>query len=99
MGIQGAIEHIRGIYVTYPDIHLTVDHQIAEGDWVATSYTMTGTHSGEWMKITPTGKKIKVTGVNLDRIQNDRIIEHGGAANLLPTFLEIGALIVNPSID
>jgi predicted ester cyclase len=69
MGIQGAIEHIHGIYNTYPDIHMTVDQQVAEGEWVVISYTMTGTHSGVWMDIPPTGQKIKVTGVDIDRIE------------------------------
>lgn len=99
MGIQGAVEHIQGVYATYPDLYLRVDHQIAEADWVATSYTMRGTHTGEWMNIAPTGKKITVTGVNLDRIQNGKIIEHGGAANLLLTFLKIGAVRKNTPAD
>ncbi len=39
VGIQGAKEHILGVRQTYPDLTLTVDQQIGEGDWVATSIT------------------------------------------------------------
>lgn len=92
LGIEGAIEHIKGVRKTYPDLEITIDKQIAEGDWVATCYTMRGTHLGEWMGIKPTGKKIEVTGVNIDRIVDGKIIEHSGAANLFNALLEIEAI-------
>jgi hypothetical protein len=34
--------------MTYPDLHLQIEEQVAEGDLVATRVTMTGTHRGEW---------------------------------------------------
>lgn len=92
LGIDGAREHITGVRMTYPDLSLTVNSQIAEGEWVATIYTMRGTHEGHWMGIEPTGKVIEVTGVNIDRVVNGKIVEHGGAANLLDSLLEIGAV-------
>ena len=51
LGISGAIDHINGVRNTYPDLKIQIEHQIAEGNWVVTQYTMTGTHSGEWMNI------------------------------------------------
>lgn len=92
LGIEGATDHVLGVRKTYPDLKLAVKQQICEGDWVATLYSMTGTHSGEWLGIKPTFKKIQVTGVNLDRIVDGKIIEHGGAANLLEPLLEIKAI-------
>lgn len=92
LGINGAKEHIVGVRKTYPDLELVIDRQIAEGEWVATCYTMKGTHLGEWMGIGPTGKKIEVTGVNIDRIVDGKIIEHTGAANLFNSLLDIEAI-------
>jgi len=92
LGVEGAKKHIIGVRETYPDLELTVDQQIAEEDWVATCYTMKGTHLGEWMGIKPTGKKIEVTGVNIDKLIDGKIVEHGGAANLFNSLLEIGAI-------
>ncbi|MFN7117681.1 MAG: ester cyclase [Saprospiraceae bacterium] len=89
LGIDGAKEHIIGVRKTYPDLHLSIEQQIAEGEWVATCYTMRGTHAGEWMNIQPTGKRIEVTGVNIDRVKDGKIVEHGGAANLFEAFLGI----------
>jgi len=94
IGIEGAKEHIRGVRHTYPDLHLTAEQQIAEGEWVVTRVTMRGTHLGEWQGIEPTGKPIEVTVVNIDRVTSGRIVEHGGAANLLGPLLEIGAIQV-----
>lgn len=93
-GIEGAKEHITGVRQVYPDLHISIDRQIAEGDWVATCITVTGTHTGTWMGIKPTGKKVTYTGVNVDKVVNSKIVEHGGAANLLIQLLEIGAIIV-----
>ena len=94
VGIDGAREHILGVRRTYPDLHVTIEQQIAEGEWVVSRITARGTHQGAWMGIAPTGKKVEITGVNIDRVVDGRIVEHGGAANLLEPFLEIGAIQV-----
>ncbi len=92
IGIEGAKEHVHGVRQVYPDLTLTVDHQIAEGEWIATSITARGTHTGDWMGIKPTGKLLTYTGVNVNRVVNGKIVEHGGAANMLAPLLEAGAL-------
>jgi predicted ester cyclase len=92
LGIEGAKEHIIGVRKTYPDLELSIDQQIAEGEWVVTCYTMRGTHTGLWMGIKPTGKKIEVTGVNVDKIIESKSAEHGGAVNLFNALLDIGAI-------
>lgn len=92
VGIEGAKEHIIGVRKTYSELKLEIEKQITEGDWVVTCYTMHGIHTGEWMGIKPTGKKITVTGVNVNKVINGKIVEHGGAANMLEAFLGIGVV-------
>ena len=92
VGIEGAKAHILGVRQTYPDLHLTIDRQIAEGQWVVTCLTARGTHKGAWLGIKPTDKTVSFTVVNVDRVVDGRIIEHGGAANMLEPLLEIGAV-------
>jgi predicted ester cyclase len=94
IGIEGAKEHILGVRQTYPDLQLTVEQQIAEGEWVATCITARGTHRGSWLGIEPTGKAVAFTGVNINKVVDGKIIEHGGAANLLEPLLDIGAIRV-----
>jgi len=97
VGIKGAQAHIRGVRQTYPDLEITIERQIAEGEWVATCITARGTHQGSWLGIAPTGKRVTFTGVNVDRVVGGRIVEHGGAANMLGPLLEIGAVqVVGP---
>jgi len=91
-GIQGAIEHVLGVRSVFPDLHLTIEHQLSEGEWVVTVYSVTGTFTEEWFGMKPTGKPITFTGVNVDRIRNGKIVEHGGAANLLEPLLRAGVI-------
>lgn len=92
IGLDGAKDHILGVRRTYPDLKLTVEQQIAEGEWVVSRILMRGTHQGEWMGIQPTGKTVEITAVNVDRVVGGRIVEHGGAANMLEPLLKIGAI-------
>jgi len=92
LGIEGAKQHVLGVRHTYPDLIVRVDQQIAEGEWVASCVTAIGTQEGEWIGIKPSGKHFEFTGVNIDRVVNGRIVEHGGAANLLLPLLQSGAI-------
>lgn len=92
IGPEVAKERIDGIYNTFPDFHIEVDKQIAEGEWVVTCCSVTGTHTGVWLNIKPTGKKMEYTGVIVDKVANGKIIEHGGAVNNFDAFLEAGAI-------
>ena len=100
VGLGGAREHVLGVRQTYPDLHLTIDRQIAEGEWVVTQVTAKGTHMGSWLGMRPTGKAVEIAAVNVDRVVGGRIVEHGGAANSLEALLEIGAVrVVGPESE
>jgi predicted ester cyclase len=86
--------HIHGVRQTYPDLVVTIERQIAEDDWVVTQVTARGTHQGVWLGIKPTDRPVVITGVNVDKVVDGRIVEHGGAANTLESLLEIGAVRV-----
>ena len=96
-GLEGAKEHILSFRKTFHDLHLTIERQIAEGDWVATQVTARGIHKGTWLDMKPTGKAVEITCVNLDKVVNGKIVEHGGAADMLNPLLAIGAIrVVGP---
>ncbi len=97
VGIEGAKAHVTGVRQTYPDLHITIEQQIAEGEWVVSCITARGTHTGSWLGIKPTGKEVTFTGVNVDRVVGGLMVEHGGAANMLGPLMEIGAIrVVGP---
>jgi len=59
----------------FPDLHFTVEDQIAEGDKVATRFTVRGTHKGEFRGIAPTGRQVTVTGTDIRRIAGGKLVE------------------------
>ncbi len=91
-GVSGMAEHVLGVRQTYPDLHVTIERQVTEGEWVASLITARGTHAGEWLGMAPTGKALVMTGVNFDRVVDGLLVEHGGAANMLEALLEAGAI-------
>jgi len=58
-----------------PDIQLTIEDIVVEGDKIVTRWTMTGTHTGEHKGIAPTNKKVTVWGISIDRVANGRFVE------------------------
>nr|MBC8235897.1 ester cyclase [bacterium] len=70
---EGFKQFIAATFDAIPDVHVTLEDIFAEGDMVATRYTFTGTHQGEFMGIPPTGVKGPMTGVSIARIVDGRI--------------------------
>ena len=89
LGIKGIQKKIAGIRERYPDLKLSIDSQISEGDWVFTSFIMSGTQFGSWMGIKPTGKTIETRGVIINKVVDCKIIEHGSSTDLLDPLIEI----------
>ncbi len=71
----------------FPDMRVTVEDMIAEGDRVAARVTMRGTHLGEFMGVAPTGKPVEVRAIDMFRIANGKIVEHWGHADDPADFL------------
>ncbi len=78
MEIRGpeGYKQVNGVYFTaFPDIQITIRDMIAEGDRVAVPYTITGTHTGEFMGIPATGRRITVAGISIYRFADGKIVE------------------------
>ncbi len=91
-GIEGFREHALEFRRCYPDMVVTVEGQVAEGDIVATWWVMRGTHLGKFAGVPPTGKRITLRGVNVQRIRDGRIVEHWGGSTSLEALLELGVV-------
>jgi predicted ester cyclase len=88
---SAAVEmHLRALRNTFPDFTLSTHEVIAENEWVAVRVTAEGTHLGEWLGIKPSGKRIQLRGLNFDRVQNGRIVEHWGEADTVDMLLQMG---------
>jgi steroid delta-isomerase-like uncharacterized protein len=71
----------------FPDLSITVEDVMAEGDQVAARVTMHGTHRGESQGIAPTGKRVEVRAIDMFRISDGKIVEHWGHADDPTSFL------------
>ena len=74
-GLEGTKEFYIGLRRAFPDIHFTIDAQIAEGDLVVTQWTARGTHRGPFKGIPATGKKFTMTAIDIDRIVDGKSTE------------------------
>ena len=59
----------------FPDLHVTIEDMIGEGDRVVVRFTYGGTHKGDFMGIPPTGKQVAVTGISIMRVANGKFLE------------------------
>ena len=92
VGIDGMKEHIKATKQTYPDYRMKIIKQFCDGDYVISEFIMEGTHKGEWIGIKPTGKRLVFTGVDIDKVIDGLIVEHGGALNTFETLFEAGMI-------
>lgn len=72
------------IWAAYPDSHFVLHTLIAEGDDVVSRVTWSGTHSGEFWGVAPTGKKIVVDAMFIDRVVDGRL-QWDGRAGVIDT--------------
>lgn len=91
-GIEGAKAAHQIMLAGFPDYQTVIDDLIAEGDKVAARITMSGTHTGSFMGIPPTGKFISFTGMYIARIAGGKIVEHWGEEDGVSLLQQLGAL-------
>ena len=76
----------------FPDLHVAIEDQIAEGDKVVTRWTARGTHTGAFQGMPPTGKPCRFTGIAIDRIANDKTVECWTNVDELGLLHQLGAM-------
>ena len=81
IGINGMRKHLEAVKKTYPDYTMDIIRQFEDGETVILELFMRGTHKGNFIGIAPTNKVIEMTGVDMDKVVNGKIVEHGGAVN------------------
>ena len=77
-----------------PDAQIAVDGSLAERDLVASRWTITGTHRGEFQGVPPTGRQVTMSGIDISRVVNGKVAEHWAQFDLLSVLQQIGALPV-----
>ena len=89
------VKQLLSMYMTaFPDMEMKAEDMIAEGDRLVSRWTATGTHKGPLMGIAPTGKRITISGIEIVRFQNGKMVEHWEAMDMLGMYQQLG---INPS--
>ena len=76
----------------FPDLRLTIEGMIAEGDQVALRWTSTGTHRGDLQGLAPTGKSIQTSGITILRFANGKVVEECARWDTLGLMQQLGAI-------
>ena len=92
VGSEGTRQFIGMYLAAFPDLYLTAEDIIAEGDRVVVRLIYRGTHRGELMGIPPTGKQVTVTGIQLMRIADGRIAENWINFDALGMLQQLGVI-------
>jgi predicted ester cyclase len=87
--IKGEIDYFRN---AVPDLTYTIEDQIADGDKVVTRYTVSGTHEGEFFGVAPTGERIMMSGMSIDRFEGGKMVEEWPEYDLLGVMRQLGAV-------
>ncbi len=96
-GVEGSRVVISGILAALPDLVVTADVWVTEGDLVASRVTLTATHQAEFMGVAATGNPVTWSHIDIHRVQNGKITDvwHNIPANDI--MLQLGYKLIPPS--
>ena len=80
------------LHRAFPDLHVTIEDLIAEGDKVVSRNTVTGTHQGEYMGTPSTGKSVTYNEIFIVRFVNGRFAETWGVVDVLSQMKQLGVI-------
>jgi predicted ester cyclase len=83
-----------GFVEGFPDLHITVEDAVAEGDLVAQRVHFEGTHTGEFQGLPPTNRKVTFSGLELNRFVDGRVAEHWFQLDSLTLLQQLGLVVV-----
>ena len=76
----------------FPDLHVTTEDIVAEGDKVVSRWSARGTHQGELMGIAPTGNEVTFSGIDVLRIAGGKVVERWAEYNALEVMQQLGVV-------
>jgi steroid delta-isomerase-like uncharacterized protein len=91
-GLEGVKQYFSSLHTAFPDVQMNIDDMIAEGDKVVARVNMSGTHQGEFMGNDPTGNRVTITGIDILRIADGKIVERWGKFDDLSMMQQLGVI-------
>lgn len=91
-GVEGLKDALRGLLEAFPDMHWTVQEQIAEGDKVVSRFEWTGTHRGIFLGVPATDQTVTVWGMVIDRLDGGKIKDTRIIMDTLGLMMQLGVV-------
>jgi len=91
-GLEGHKQVLAMFRTAFPDLKLTVDDVIAEGNMTYLNWHGDGTHTGDLMGIPATGKTVHVTGMDVLKLKKGKIIERWAEVDRLALMMQLGVI-------
>lgn len=91
-GREGMAQAMLAYRAAFPDLTLTNDDIIVGTDRVVLRWTAVGTHEGDLMGIPASGAEVTMTGIDILRVENGKVVERWGEFNSMQTMQQIGAV-------
>ena len=92
----GGLEDLRGgmtlFLGAFPDLHMTVEDQVGEGDKVASRFTTRGTQRGELFGVPPSGQEVVYSTIDIARFAGGKIVERWGLDDQLGVLQQLGVV-------
>ena len=85
----------RAFLSAYPDMKITVEDTVSEGDKIAARCKISATHQGEGLGIAPTNQPVEFTGMTIVRIKDGKIVEAWNEFDFMKMYSQVGALTLN----
>ena len=92
MDLESYKEFLMARRAAFPDRRFVVEDMIAEGDKVSARFTMRGTHRGELRGIAPTGREVTMTGIDMIRVEEGKMVEDRVEVDQLGMMQQLGAV-------
>jgi steroid delta-isomerase-like uncharacterized protein len=89
-GKEGIKLLVKALRSAFPDLKITIDLQVAEGDLVATYATTTGTMKGEFAGMPPSGKTATWEAIHISRVKDGKVVEHWAVQDQLSMLQQLG---------
>ena len=90
MSLEETIERVKMIWEAFPDITVNVEETMVARDKIISKMIYKGTHDGEFCGIPATGNKFEISGINIIRIKNGKIVEEWEAFDMLGLMMQLG---------
>jgi steroid delta-isomerase-like uncharacterized protein len=92
MGLESYKEFLAARRAAFPDRRFVVEDMIAEGDKVSARFTMRGTHNGDLPGIVPSGKEVTMTGIDMIRLEEGKMVEDRVEVDQLGMMQQLGVI-------